>query len=147
MNIDRLTETYQRLGEAGDWSGTIRLISFLLVTSFAIFTLKYQHRWEEARNNRQFFLTFFALYIFYSWLITGAWYSTYRIEQYLYLINYALIAFIIPRLGANYRPQSFQRTGLAVFYLGFILIIALLAWIALNSHGPWEGYHERFKTG
>jgi hypothetical protein len=147
MNIDRLTETYQRLGEAGDWSGIIRLISFLLVTGFAIFALKYQHRWEEARNNRQFFLTFFALYIFYSWLITGAWYSTYRIEQYLYLANYALIAFIIPRLGAKYTPQSFSGRDWLFFYLGFILIIALLAWIALNSHGPWEGYHERFKTG
>jgi len=76
--------------------------------------------------------------------VTGAFISTYRIEQYLYLANFAIIFFLIDRTEPEINPRTLKLdTGIknSVFILVFI---GILAAIAINSHGEMKGAKKRF---
>ncbi len=87
----------------------------------------------------------FGLYILLSILITGALFSTYRIEQYLYVINFAAVLFFLPRVQPDFAPEeiNWKQFGLNVVWLA--LFVALLAVIASQSHpSDLNGAHRRF---
>ncbi|MCB0688169.1 MAG: hypothetical protein KDC53_16645 [Saprospiraceae bacterium] len=145
MTTERLTETYDKLNATHGIAASVRMFALLLIAGFAMYTLRLKDLWTSHKVNHRFFLGFFLIYILYSWLITGAWYSAYRIEQYLYIINFIVIV-----VGLKFATPAFKITLLSriqwlSLFLITILFIAVLAWVALHSHGPWQGYQERFK--
>ncbi|GHB65754.1 hypothetical protein [Persicitalea jodogahamensis] len=91
-----------------------------------------------------FFIAHFALYAFCSWLITGAFLSTYRIEQYLYLINLIVIGFLVKKVGADFRPKENHPRQWASLFGVVLIVMALAAFIAINSHEVWEKAATRF---
>ncbi|GAB3519778.1 photosystem II biosynthesis protein [Emticicia fontis] len=91
-----------------------------------------------------FFIGHLSLYIVLSWVITGAFVSTYRPEQYLYALNLVVILLLINKTQPSFadhqiglKKWSFNVAGVAVF-------IALLALIAINSHEELKGAQKRF---
>ncbi len=93
---------------------------------------------------RSFFLAHFGLYILCSYLITGALLSTYRIEQYLYLVNLVLIGVFINKTQVALFPKRAYNWRWGVMVVGVLVTIALLALVAVSSHGELKGMQVRF---
>lgn len=91
-----------------------------------------------------FFIGLFGIYIIFSWLITGAFLSTYRIEQYLYLVNFVIIILLIDKAEVSFRSIAIETKRYFYGLAGVVLVIALLAVVAINSHGEMDHAHKRF---
>lgn len=86
-----------------------------------------------------------AVYTLYSIIITLAFMSTYRMEQYLYLVNYAIIYLTIGKIEPKWKVHGLEMKKWSVL-MGFILIaIAVMSWVAIHSHGELPGAHQRFE--
>ena len=99
---------------------------------------------EGYAHVKEFFILYTALYIFLSFLITGIW--THPVEQYLYVVNFGAILYLVSVARESFtlrreKPQAWLfATGMSV------VVIALLAIIAMNSHNGMHGSQVRFGT-
>ncbi len=97
-----------------------------------------------------FFFGLFGIYIIYSWLITGAFLSSYRIEQYLYLVNFVIIISLINRGGVTFETDNSNPISMInlknwiVRFVGVVFLIAVFAAIAINTHGEMDHSRKRF---
>jgi hypothetical protein len=78
-----------------------------------------------------------------SFLLTGIF--THPIEQYLYLVNIAIILMLLPRLQHSFEPKADSPRKWVAILLSAILILSVLAAIAVASHGPLKGSQIRFE--
>lgn len=92
-----------------------------------------------------FFFGYFLLYTFFSILITGAFLSTYRIEQYLYIVNILVIYFLINQFEPQFSNRGLHISRWTINILFTLAIIALFAIVAINSHGELKHAQVRFK--
>ena len=148
-----LQENFSKLvaGDTETLAETVQIIALLLILLQTGYVLVKYHYTQKnglvqysARDVKVFFMSHFAIYIIYSLLITGAFISTYRIEQYLYIVNFIIIIIALPRLN-----PVFETKGIAVGkwgrnFLLVLLFIAILALIAINVHGELPGANKRF---
>lgn len=145
---ERIQSTFVKLlptDDYGFYDGVIwgSVVLIVALGSYWIFRFK-QFETLDYREVKTFFFGHWALYITLSFLVTGAFISTYRVEQYLYLVNFAIIFFLIDRVEPEINPRTLKlATGLknSVFILVFI---GILAAIAVNSHGEIKGAKKRF---
>ena len=93
---------------------------------------------------KKFFFGHWLLYIMLSYIVTGAIISTYRIEQYLYLINFFVILMLINRATAEFKPVPFSFGKAFKVFGAIILFVSLLAFILIQTHGELKGSHKRF---
>lgn len=91
-----------------------------------------------------FFLTHFTLYTLCSWLITGAFLSTYRVEQYLYVANLVVIGLLLKRTNADFQPMANRPRQWTMLLAVIFVLLVMAALIAINSHGVWERAAKRF---
>ncbi len=125
-------------------------IKFVPQVFFLVFVCYWYGRWKEYKELAYaeifaFFSSYFLLYILLSIVITGAFFSTHRIEQYLYLINFTIVFFYIRKL----EPAFSHRVTKSKKYLGITLllvcIVAFLALVAVKSHdSDLDGTNYRF---
>lgn len=151
---DRLIDNYGKL-MSGDVSAIAKLVQYaaliLILAQGAYVYLKYFYAQKgdmiqyNSKDVRIFFMSHFGIYMLLSWLITGAVVSGYRIEQYLYLVNYILILIMLPKLSPVFEPQEIQGGKWGRNFLLVILFIALLALVAINTHGDMPGMQQRFE--
>lgn len=122
-------------------------IAAIIVVAILIITRNYPSMKEKTVANsyrvvKNLFLLYLGLYIFLSFLVTGLY--THPPEQYFYLINFAVILFILPRLKGTFEVQENKpRTWILVTFI-LIVALAFLAAIAMNSHGELQGSQIRF---
>jgi hypothetical protein len=90
---------------------------------------------------KRFFILYTVLYIFLSFLVTGVF--IHPPEQYLYIVNLAAILLLISRSGHAFDAQPFNPK-VALIACGVVVIIALMAVVAINSHGEVPGIQKRF---
>lgn len=95
-------------------------------------------------NLRNFFLAHFALYTLCSFLITGAFLSTYRIEQYLYVVNLLVIGLVLSKVKAVFVPQPNAPRQWGTLLAGILVFAMVLAFVAISSHGELKGAQVRF---
>ena len=93
---------------------------------------------------RNFFLAHFGLYTLCSLLITGAFLSTYRIEQYLYIVNLLVIGLVLGKVKAVFDPKPNVARQWGTLLAGILVFVAVLALIAISSHGEIKGAQVRF---
>ena len=95
----------------------------------------------------RFFILYTVLYIFLSFLVTGVF--IHPPEQYLYMLNLVVILFLFsqPRQAFETRQMHHPKTKMALIASVVVVIIALLAVVAINSHGDMPGTQKRFETG
>lgn len=148
---DRLQRTFEKIltSEVEFYVSATRMAALLLMLLFGglISFLYFRKRKTPVqafhqKESLRFFALYFAFYLFLSWMITGALFSTYRPEQYLYIINWGIILFFISRVSTGWIPP--RRIPLFQLLGAVLIILGLLALIAIQTHGPFEGMHQRF---
>ena len=105
--------------------------------------MKFNRAQQDFSSVKSIFIIYLGLYTFLSFLLTGI--TVHPIEQYLYLINIAVILFVLPSLKDNFKltKESPERWMTATALC--VLLIAILAVVALHSHGELPGSQIRFK--
>lgn len=91
---------------------------------------------------KQFFIFYTLLYVFLSFLITGVF--VHPTEQYLYVLNFILILFLFSRTSGNFNVYEYNAGKWITVALISVVIIAMLAFIAINSHEAMHGANVRF---
>jgi hypothetical protein len=145
---ERIQSTFVKLLPTDDYpfyDGVIWGSVILIVGAGAYWIFRFK-KFEtlDYREVKTFFFGHWALYIALSFLITGAFISTYRVEQYLYIVNFVVIFFLIDRTEPEIIPRSLKlfaglKNGAIV-----LVFIGILAAIAINSHGEMKGAKKRF---
>lgn len=147
-----VTKRFDFILEQGGSTSTIfyfkilAIVAIVVVASLGLLR-NYSHRsrhypGDDDRATRMFFILYTALYIFLSFLVTGIW--THPPEQYLYILNLVVILYLLSRMQqpfgvAAYRPRTWLlAVGVSV------VLIAVLAFIAIHSHGEMPGSQVRF---
>lgn len=90
-------------------------------------------------------MSHFAIYIIFSLLITGAIVSTYRIEQYLYIVNYAIVLLVLPKLSHEFELKEINSNK---WFRNFLLVlgfIAILAIIIISFQEELPGMNRRWE--
>ncbi|MFD1143311.1 hypothetical protein ACFQ4C_19440 [Larkinella insperata] len=154
FEIPRLVDTYAKLvtGDTANLIQTVRLgaLAAVLATSAVWFTRYYRNKPTELvsyddNEVRTFFVGHLGLYTVLSLLITGAVVSTYRVEQYLYLINLLIISLLIGRTKPGFSQRGLYAGRWAMGFALVLFFMALIALIAINSHGELKGMNRRFE--
>lgn len=96
------------------------------------------------KNVYTLFLGHWGLYVIFSLLVTGAFLSSYRIEQYLYILNWLVVAVLIRKVEANFTPRPILATKWGKNFALVLASIAILTLILINSHGELKNFHKRF---
>lgn len=138
--------------EAWDWTLRVQWVVFISVILFSawglwVYTRKKGGALFYSYNGvRNFFLVDLGLYTAFSFMITGAYISTYRIEQYLYVVNLVVIALLV---GKVKRPEANTKElpsrKIVIGLLVILVILAVLTLIAISSHGELKHAHKRFE--
>jgi len=127
-----------------EWSG---LILILLLAAFSFYKY-YSNRPESVgytyKEVHTFFAVYLGLYIVFSYIITGAFLSTYRIEQYLYTLNFIVILLLIGKPQPAFGNRGIDGRKWTVNMIGVAFVIAVLAFVAKSSHDELKGAHKRF---
>jgi hypothetical protein len=154
MTLERLEQNYEKLiqSHASSAAWVVQLISLFLILGQTAFIL---YKYHFSRNNelvqfsgsevKTFLASHFAIYAIFSLLNTGAFVSTYRIEQYLYLVNYAIIIIVISRLSPVFELRTTDYGKWSKNLLLILGFIALLALIAISIHGEMPAMQKRFE--
>ncbi len=148
FRMDRLTETVNKLNfsDAEAIILSLRWDSlFLIFAASAYWIYTYSNTPKiEYPTLKQFFITHFGLYILLSLLITSAILSTYRIEQYLYIVNFGIILYLINNTQVEFSNKDLDWKKYGRNFAILCVIVAILALIACYSHGELKGAHNRF---
>jgi hypothetical protein len=150
FNTDRITSMFEKINFSNlDLGVNVTLwLSLGLILAFSVF---YYRRLKTLNTGtfayseiKLFFLGLFAIYIIFSWLITGAFLSTYRIEQYLYLINFVIIILLINKTEASFTSIEMNVKTWLIGFAAVVLLIAVLTLVAINTHGEMDHSQKRF---
>lgn len=149
FRMDRLEKTITPLLTASDQAIelSVRWDSLLLILFAGIYWLNVHAKSKslDYSDIKKFFIGHFGLYMLLSILITGAFLSTYRIEQYLYILNFAIIIYLLSRAEeVVFENQSLSWNTYAKNFGIVLAFIAVLAYIAASSHDEIKGSHKRF---
>jgi len=130
-------------GDAGTVLGfqMIALLSIVLLAS--IMLMKYYQTLYSYTSVRSIFILFLGVYTFLSFLLTGIY--THPIEQYLYLVNIAVILIALPKLKDNFAIGDERPEKWILALVLMAIVIALLAFVAISSHGELKGSQIRFQ--
>tara|TARA_R110002124_G_scaffold225394_4_gene390744 strand:- start:61 stop:1305 length:1245 start_codon:yes stop_codon:yes gene_type:complete len=130
----------------------IQVFALLLILSSAgywLFLLYFKNKTEAFSigyvSIKKLFLGQLGIYTIFSILITGAFMSTYRIEQYLYVVNLVIIGFLIDKFHAEFSDRGLNISRWAINLIFILAIIALLTAVAVSSHDPFPKEQRRFE--
>ncbi|WP_247236718.1 hypothetical protein [Telluribacter sp. SYSU D00476] len=153
FETESLSRTFDGIGATPGVVGEVQWVAILLIL---VLTGVWVYRYYLTRTGTAatftyhdiliFFLGHFALYILYSLLITGAFLSTYRIEQYLYIVNYLIIALLIGKVRAEFAERGVAVRAWSAGLVAVGVLIALLSFIAISTHGELPHAQKRFNT-
>lgn len=136
-------------GNAGMLTELTQTLAFLAIVGaglywFFHFYLKNKPETFTFKALYPFFLAYFTLYTMCSWLITGAFLSLYRSEQYLYVVNLLLIGFLLKKVNADFQPMANHPRRWGILVAAILVVMVGAALIAANSHEVWERAAKRF---
>lgn len=151
----RLIETIQGFDPLADAAGitnAVQWVALLLVLAFAGYGVFKYHIGTKSPFSaltyeaiQLFFFLNLGLYTVYSILITCAFMSLYRIEQYLYLVNVAVLAFLMKKTQASFSNRGLNISRWAINFAFVIAIFAILTAVAISTHGELNGANRRFE--
>lgn len=147
-----VSDKLESLLERGGTVNTIflfRLISILAILIMTALTIRKDQRIMRGPTSYDFlsvrnaFVWYLGVYTFLSFLVTGPY--VHPLEQYLYLVNIGVILFVLPGLKDNFDVQEEKPKRWMKALLLLVLILGLLAFILIHSHGELRGSQIRFE--
>ncbi|RRB07618.1 hypothetical protein [Larkinella rosea] len=154
FTMEKLEGTYSKIA-TGDVLSLITnvrwvTLAILVVTSAIWFMKYYRNKTTEFvgytyNDVRTFFIGHLGLYTVFSFLTTGAYMSTYRIEQYLYVANLLVITAVIGKAKPGFSNRGLYASRWAMGFAVVLVFIALITLVAINTHGEMKGMNRRFE--
>jgi hypothetical protein len=133
----------------------IRLVQWLVFVIFMIPAIYWIRQFSGFKSSglttikrpaiKHLFWGYFGIYILFTIFITGSFLSFYRIEQFLYILNFIIVVWAIPQLKPTESARPISPVKWAYALLIIILIIAVFTFIAINSHGEVPHMNRRFE--
>lgn len=93
---------------------------------------------------KHLFWGYFGIYILFTIFVTGSFLSFYRIEQFLYILNFIVIVWALPQLKLDFSARAIAPVKWTYALLLIIAVLAVLTLIAINTHGEVPGMNRRF---
>jgi hypothetical protein len=132
------------------WSGVGISLAFLtfLVTMFSGFFIS--RKWVISSENtkmeliKKSGLILFVSYMIFTFLITGSYLSFYRIEQFLYLVNFGVILFLMSKCTPVSFPSTNPSRIALPLFLAVIALIFLLSGFSILVHDGLPNAQVRF---
>ncbi|RIJ48144.1 hypothetical protein D1614_10420 [Maribellus luteus] len=131
-------------------SSLLALAGMLLVAFINFFNYRRNKSVAGQREAFLLFVSYFALYIFISFVATGLFAGKIHSNHVLYLVNIVLILFLIRfyRNRAESDHSEIESMNILRVWpyclVALILIIFLLSFISVSIHGELSGAHNRF---
>jgi hypothetical protein len=100
----------------------------------------------ERKDVLLLFVIYFATYILISYIITKVFAGVFLSNHYLYIVNFVVVLILLKKLYPAFLENRIDEVNIkrwGFYLLGLIVIFAILALIAINSHGE-IGHHTRF---
>ncbi|SDG85601.1 hypothetical protein SAMN04487996_12458 [Dyadobacter soli] len=155
FETERLVKTIQHFDPLADATGItnyVQWVALLLVLAFGAYAVfkYYVHAkapFSELHHEaiQLFFFLNLGLYTIYSILMTCAFMSLYRIEQYLYILNVAALGFLMKKAHASFSDRGLNISRWAINFAFIIAIFAILTAVAISTHGELNGANRRFE--
>ncbi len=147
-----LQPTLEKLVE-GETASLVRIFQWLAFIAFGIPAIYWVRRCNTFKLSNKIrkkfvaglFMGDFGIYLFFTFLITGSLLSFYRIEQFLYILNFGLIIWLIPQVNTKPTIRPIASVKWSYALLGIMLFLLLLSIIAINTHGEMPGMNKRFE--
>ncbi len=154
FNMKDLLPTMDRLQveNPGSLIRVVQWLVFLLFLIPAIYWIRQFARFKSAGLTsikrppiKHLFWGYFGMYILFSIFITGSFLSFYRIEQFLYIINFIVIVWALPKLKPFPSERPIAPVKWTYALLLIFLVLAVLTIIAINTHGEIPNVQRRFE--
>lgn len=147
MTDERLVRTLEPLGGGSGAVALSRWGALAAVLVFAGWTWRrFTGRVATYADVSAFFFVNLALYTVYSLLVTGAFLSLYRPEQYLYIVNWLILLVLMRKAQTSFSPEPLYPKECALGTLATLVFVGGLAYVASQSHGEINGAHNRFEV-
>jgi hypothetical protein len=147
-----IIKSFDPFADAANITQYVQWVAFLLIIAFAglsfykyYFSKKGEMLQQDNKALRLFFFGNLGLYTAYSLLITCAFMSLYRIEQYLYILNLIVISFLINKFEPSFSNRGLNVNRWIVNFLFIMAFFAILTAVAVSSHGELKGANSRFE--
>jgi hypothetical protein len=127
-----------------EWSGLALILLFTIIWFYKYYISQPANVSYSYKEILTFFVGHLSLYIVFSYIITGAFISFYRPEQYLYTLNLIIILLLINQTHPSFSNHSIGLRKWSFNMAAITAFIAILALIASNSHEELKGAHKRF---
>lgn len=148
-----VTDRIRDVVSGGVSDGTVLVIKLVSIASIvAVAAIVFNRYYLQANSDdasydhasiKRLFLLSLVLYTFLSFLVTGLY--IHPPEQYLYIVNIALVLYMLPRLEANVVASKDDARRWLTVTAAVVLVIALLAVVAISSHDELNGSQVRFE--
>ena len=147
-----LLPTYQIVmpSDPAFWANMAVALTFVGFLVTLISGLAISKKWKHSSDIDRFALIkwsgiiLFGVYLIYTFLTTGSHLSFYRPEQFLYLVNFAVILALIPLCTTEFGPFSFHPKKALRLFLGILVGLLILSAVAVGSHDGLKGATGRF---
>jgi hypothetical protein len=129
------------------FSSLVVYVPYLLFFAVSYYWISKTKRQDHVTSEHMvgLYRIYFGLYILLSILVTGAFLSIHRIEQYLYLVNFAVILYYLPKTQPTFSQEKMHGRSYAMNMVWFLVFTAILAVVASSSHSEdLRGAHYRF---
>jgi hypothetical protein len=154
FRTEKLVKAMETIGTSGSalsiaasiqWFALLLFVAFFGLSLYRFYIGREKETSLSHEDVKVFFLGNLGIYTVYSLLITCAFMSIYRIEQYLYVVNLVVIGLLISKFEISFTNRGLNISRWAINLLFILAIIALFTAIAVSSHGELGGSHKRFE--
>lgn len=144
------THFFKRMGDIIDLSFVLNssLFSAIIIALMAIILFYRLRKWDYKQVDiKMFFFVYLITYTLLSYTISGLFAGNLEINHHLYVLNIISLFILVLNVKDVEFTQNNEPINTRKWTLYFIIImvfIAVLSWIAANSHGQMPGSHNRF---
>jgi hypothetical protein len=155
FTMERLMKTVQEISPESDAPAISHYVQWVALLLPLLFLAGALYRFYISQKSpeysldfgslKQFFFANLGIYTASSLLMTCAFMSLYRIEQYLYVVNVVVIYFLMGRYQPTFSNRGINVGRWAINLLFILAVIALLTAVAVSSHGELKSARVRFE--
>ncbi|MBA4848923.1 photosystem II biosynthesis protein [Emticicia sp. BO119] len=127
-----------------EWGGLVLILLLTIIWFYKYYISQPNTLTYSYKEVHTFFVGHLSLYIVFSYIITGAFISIYRPEQYLYTLNLIVILLLINKTRPSFASHDIGLKKWSFNMAAVAILIAFLAIIAINAHDELKGAQKRF---